>query len=70
VPTPQPRPYGPVQVRTNGQIVPPALLRDDLDLKENDRVTFYWWPGERRVFMVIGDDPSAEGYDRLPMQAT
>jgi bifunctional DNA-binding transcriptional regulator/antitoxin component of YhaV-PrlF toxin-antitoxin module len=60
---PTPRPYGPVLVRANGQVVPPALLREDLGLVADDRVTFFWWPGEKRVLMVIGEDPSAEGYE-------
>lgn len=62
---PRPRPFGPVLVRASGQIMPPALLRKDLKLKKNDRVMFYWWPGETRVLMVIGDDPTDEGYSRI-----
>jgi bifunctional DNA-binding transcriptional regulator/antitoxin component of YhaV-PrlF toxin-antitoxin module len=54
-----------VLVRASGQIMPPALLRKDLKLKKNDRVMFYWWPGETRVLMVIGDDPTDEGYSRI-----
>jgi bifunctional DNA-binding transcriptional regulator/antitoxin component of YhaV-PrlF toxin-antitoxin module len=61
----QPRPYGPVAVGTNGQVTPPAPLREDLNLSKDDRVTFYWWPGEPRILMVIGMDPSSEGYERL-----
>ncbi|MGH9893218.1 MAG: hypothetical protein ACREA0_14755 [bacterium] len=61
----QPRPYGPVRTGVNGQIVPPALLREDLGLERGERVTFYWWPEEKRVLLVIGDDPDSEGYQPL-----
>jgi hypothetical protein len=65
MPRPHPRPYGPVQVRTNGQIVPPIQLRDDAGLQEDVRVTFFWWPGENRVLLVIGNDPDWEGFEPL-----
>jgi hypothetical protein len=61
----RPRPYGPVQTGKNGQITPPLLLREDAGMVENGRVTFYWWPGETRVLMVLGDDPTDEGYERI-----
>ena len=65
MPQPRPRPYGPVEVTKSVQVTPPALLRDDLNIAEGTRVTFYWWPGEKRVLMVFGDDPSDDGYPPL-----
>jgi bifunctional DNA-binding transcriptional regulator/antitoxin component of YhaV-PrlF toxin-antitoxin module len=65
MPKARPRPYGPAQVGKNGQITPPALLREDVGMTEGSRVTFYWWPGERRVLMVVGDDPTDEGYEPI-----
>jgi AbrB family looped-hinge helix DNA binding protein len=60
-----PLPYGPARVRDNGQIVLPAPLREEMGIALNDRVTFYWWPGESRALMVIGDEPNDEGYGPL-----
>jgi bifunctional DNA-binding transcriptional regulator/antitoxin component of YhaV-PrlF toxin-antitoxin module len=51
----RPRPYGPVTLRSGGQLTPPVELRNDFGLKQGDRVYFFAWEGEKRVLMVFGE---------------
>jgi hypothetical protein len=65
MPKQRPRPYGPVFLGANGQIILPKPLREEMALSTGQRVTWYWWPGEARLLAFFGDEPTDEAYEPL-----
>lgn len=67
MPEPRPRPFGPINVGKKGLVTLPQALREDLGIDGGERLTFYLWPGEKRALIVVGTDPTDEGYPALPV---
>ncbi len=64
-PTPHPRPYGPILVGKKGLVTLPLVVREDAGIEEGTRLYLYWWPGESRMLLYIGADPTDEGHSKL-----
>jgi bifunctional DNA-binding transcriptional regulator/antitoxin component of YhaV-PrlF toxin-antitoxin module len=52
---PKGRTYGPVRVRTGGQITLPIELRRDAGLEDDVELRFCWYLWEDRILVLIGD---------------
>jgi bifunctional DNA-binding transcriptional regulator/antitoxin component of YhaV-PrlF toxin-antitoxin module len=56
-----PRPYGPVTIRSGGQLTLPIELRRDLKIEETDRYVVYGWAGggDRRMLLLPEETATA-----------